>query len=269
MGSDAVGMLRDFGWESVLGIILIVAAAVGLTLLIQRFVPRFAEQVPGRYRLPVLATVPLFRLVILVVTIGLIVPIVIDPTFENLVAFLGAAGLALGFALKDYASSLIAGIVVVYEAAYRPGDWVSVGSGYGEVQSVGMRSMKMITPDDTVVVVPHQKLWTELIYNGNNGTQNLQCVANFYLDPDHSAVHARQLLHDVALTSPYLQVTKPIAVVVQEKPWGTHYRLKAYPVDPRDQFPFITDLTVRGKDALRSQGFQPARASALSESAAA
>jgi hypothetical protein len=39
-----------------------------------------------------------------------------------------------------------------------------------------------------------------------------------------------------------------------EKPWGTHYRLKAYPVEPRDQFQFITDLTVRGKAALLALG---------------
>jgi len=269
MGSEATSMLRDIGLQSVLMIALIVAAAVGLTLLIQRFIPRLAEQLPGRYRLSALATVPLLRLVILVVAISLIVPIVIEPTFGNLVAFLGAAGLALGFALKDYASSLLAGIVVVYEAAYRPGDWVSIQDGYGEVRSVGMRAMEMVTPDDTVVVVPHQKLWTELIYNDNDGTQNLQCVADFYLHPEHPAALARQVLHDVALTSAYLQVAKPIAVIVQEKPWGTHYRLKAYPVDPRDQFLFTTDLTVRGKAALSDRGLRPAHTSALPDSAAA
>ena len=37
---------------------------------------------------------------------------------------------------------------------------------------------------------------------------------------------------------------------MREKPWGTHYRLKAYPIDGREQFNFITDLTVRGKAAL-------------------
>ena len=256
MGSDATSMLRDIGLESILGIVLIIAAAVGLTVLIQRFIPRLADQLPGRYRLSALAIVPLLRLVILVVAISLIVPIVIEPTFENMVAFLGAVGLALGFALKDYASSLIAGIVVIYEAAYRPGDWVAIEDGYGEVRSVGMRAMEMVTPDDTAVVVPHQKLWTELIYNGNDGTQHLQCVADFYLDPEHAAAAARQ-------------VAKPIAVIVQEKPWGTHYRLKAYPVDPRDQFLFTTDLTVRGKAALNDRGLRPARTSVLPEGAAA
>jgi len=58
----------------------------------------------------------------------------------------------------------------------------------------------------------------------------------------------------VGLTSPFLQIQNPVDVVVREKPWGTHYRLQAYPVDPRDQFSFITDLTVRGKAALAGAG---------------
>lgn len=51
---------------------------------------------------------------------------------------------------------------------------------------------------------------------------------------------------------------KPIIVVAEEKPWGTHYRIRAYPVDPRQQFLFVTDLTVRGKAILSDAGIRPA-----------
>jgi len=43
---------------------------------------------------------------------------------------------------------------------------------------------------------------------------------------------------------------------VLEKPWRTHYRLKVYPIDARQQFHFLTDLTVRGKAALTSLGVE-------------
>jgi transposase len=52
------------------------------------------------------------------------------------------------------------------------------------------------------------------------------------------------------------QLQQPIVVVAQEKSYGTHYRLRAYPNDPRDQFLFITDLTVRGKAALMDLGVE-------------
>ena len=45
-----------------------------------------------------------------------------------------------------------------------------------------------------------------------------------------------------------------MAVIVHERPWGTHYRLKAYPVDGGQQFRFLTDLAVRGKAALQGMG---------------
>ena len=43
-----------------------------------------------------------------------------------MVTLLGAIGLAIGFALKDYVSSLIAGVVSAVELPYRPGDWVNM-----------------------------------------------------------------------------------------------------------------------------------------------
>ncbi|MCS3702498.1 mechanosensitive ion channel family protein [Salinibacter ruber] len=265
MTAVSTDILQEIQVGGLLAIAAIAGIAVGLTLLVQRYGPRLAEQVPGRYRLSVLALVPLLRLLIIAAALVLIIPQLIEPTFENLVAVLGAVGLALGFALKDYVSSLIAGIVVIYEGAYRPGDWVEVEGEYGEVRAVGMRAMEMVTPDDTVIVVPHQALWTGLIHNANDGTQNLQCVADFYLDPEHDGRPVRRLLRDIALTSPYLQIERPIDVVAAERPWGTHYRLKAYPVDPRDQFRFTTDLTVRGKAALREADVSPARARGFAE----
>ena len=49
-------------------------------------------------------------------------------------------------------------------------------------------------------------------------------------------------------------------MIVLEKPWGTHYRLKAYVQESREQFLFLTDLTVRGKQAIRSLGIRFAQA---------
>ena len=49
-------------------------------------------------------------------------------------------------------------------------------------------------------------------------------------------------------------------MIIFEKPWGTHYRLKAYVNESREQFLFITDLTTRGKAVLRSMGVRFAQA---------
>ena len=238
----------------VIHIVFILLSGWLCVMLAQRFTPAIAEKISGRYRLYILGTVPVLRLIIIILAAWLIISRIIEPNFENLIALVGAIGIALGFAFKDYLSSLIAGIVTLYEMPYRIGDWITVAGTYGEVQAIGMRAVSIVTPDDTTVIIPHQKLWNELLFNANDGHRNLQCVSDFYLHPLHDAVNAKAILHNVGLSSPYLQVQKPVSVIVLEKPWGTHYRLKAYPVDPRDQFAFTTDLAVRGKAALAQAG---------------
>lgn len=255
---NATQILQDPGQIQVFRILLILVLVWALRFAIDRSIPWLAERIGGRVRLYLLPSVPVIKLIVLIVALGLIIPLVIKPTVQNLVAILGAAALAIGFGFKDYVSDVIAGIVAVYEHPYRPGDWVEIDGAYGEVRTVSMRALRILTPDDTIVTIPQAKLWSTNIYNANDGQRDLMCVADFYLHPDHDAGQVRQILSDVALTSPYLQLERPITVVVAEKPWGTHYRLKAYPIDGRDQFQFTSDLTVRGKAALAGIDVRPA-----------
>lgn len=263
--ADEVKNIFAINQVDLLEISVILLGAWLLIALEQRLLPWLAIRSPNRYRHLLLATVPVLRLFIIIFAIVLMVPRMIDPTFENMVALMGALGLALGFAFRDYISSLIAGVVTLYELPYRPGDWIEVNGTYGEVRSIKMRAAEIVTPDDTVVIIPHLKLWDQLIFNANDGGPHLQCVANFYLHPRHDAAQVRHALYDVALTSPFLHIEKPINVVVQEKPWGTHYRVRAYPIHLGQQFHFISDLTVRGKAILTQQGVKFAQVPVVTE----
>lgn len=229
----------------------IVVCAILLIVLSQRLLYWIANRVHGAYRFRFFLLIPLARLLIILAGLSLIIPIVIEPSLQNMVALLGATSLVIGFALKDYGSSLVAGVVSAVELPYRPGDWIEIDGAYGEVKHVGMRTVQIVTADDTLVHIPHAKLWQTPVFNANNGGDSLQCVAHFYLHPDHDAAQVWEVLRDVALTSPYLKFDKPVTVIAHEQPWGTHYRIRAYPVDPRQQFRFVSDLTVRGKAALR------------------
>jgi small conductance mechanosensitive channel len=246
----AVKLFRDVDELSLVQILSIMLVAGLLTAAVNRAIPWIAKRSPTRLQLYLLPSVPVLRLLILVVAIASIVPLVIEPTLHNLVAILGGLGLAIGFAFKDYVSSIIAGIVAIYERPYRPGDWVKIDEAYGQVRSVGLRALQIVTPNDTVVTIPRAKIWQTNIYNATDGERDLQCVTDFYLDPHHEASLVRQVLCDVALTSPFIQLERPVSVLVAETPWGTHYRLKACPISGYDQFLFTTELTVRGKATL-------------------
>lgn len=249
-------IFRSFDEISLVNILLVGLGAWLLIEIIQRGIPWVAERVPARFRLYLLPLVPIIRLFVLGVAAINIVTMIIEPTPQNLLAIAGASAVAIGFAFKDYASAIIAGIVAIYEQPYRLGDWVRIGSDYGEVRSVGLRALKIVTPDDTSVTIPHSRIWTDNIANANNGNRDHMVIAEFYITPGHDAELVRRTLYDVALTSPYTHVARPIAVIVFERPWATHYRLKAYPIDGRNEFQFISDMTVKGKEALQALGIK-------------
>ena len=144
----------------------------------------------------------------------------------------------------------MAGLVTVLENTYQPGDWIEVDGTYGEVKAIAGRAVHLLTADDTEVIIPHSRLWSASIFNSSSGSRSLLCVANFYLHPDHDASAVREKLTEVGLSSSYRTPDSKVTVAVMEKPWGTQYRLKAYVKESREQFLFITDLTIRGKDIL-------------------
>ena len=67
-------------------------------------------------------------------------------------------------------------------------------------------------------------------------------------------------LRGVAATSPLWLPESAITVIVEEQPWATKYRLKAYARDSREQTKFTTDLTLRAKAVFRELGIKPAQA---------
>ena len=174
--------LQDISFTKI-GMVLL---GTGLVILLaRRLLPYLAERGPSQLRLYLLGAVPIIRLVLLVIAVTWVVPIVFNITLQNFLVIAGALGVAIGFAFKDYVSSLIAGFVAIFERPYRPGDWVRIGGDYGEVRSVGMRSIEICTPTDDIVHVPHAKIWQNNIANSNDGAHTLMCVASFYLQPGH------------------------------------------------------------------------------------
>ena len=254
------GVLHKLTWPDVLIVVVVLVLARLLLYLVHWAIRHTAETASPHLRLTILRAAPIARIVIAVGALALIVPTLIEPTFQNIVALVAAISLALAFALKDYASCLAAGIVTILENVYQPGDWIELDGTYGEVKSIGARAVHVLTPDDTEVIIPNSRLWSASVFNASGGSRSLLCVTDFYLNPDHDAVAVRRRLAEAAQSSSYHKPETTVTVIVLEKPWGTHYRVKAYVKESREQFLFITDVTLRGKTAIREMGIPSAQA---------
>ena len=250
-GISSLGFLRKIDSSDVLLIMAVLLLAWLLASAVRWVLRRVAENMPPPLRLSILRVVPLARLFVGLTAMMVIVPIVVEPSFQSVVALLASVGLALAFALKEYVSSLVAGVVTILENTYQPGDWIEIDGIYGEVRIIGVRAVHIVTAEDNEVIVPHYQFWSKKISNATSGSHSVLCVADFYLDADHDGAAVWRRLEEVGASSARRKPETKVSVVAQEKPWGTHYKLKAYVKESREQFDFITDLTIQGKEALR------------------
>lgn len=255
-----LNILRDLESTHLVLVSSVLVAAWLLASAVRWVLRPVAEAAPTRLRLRVLRLIPLLRLCIGVGALAVIVPILVEPSLQNMVAVVASVSLALAFVLKDYASSLVAGIVTIIEGPYQPGDWIDLDGTYGEVKLIGLRAVHIVTPQDNEVIIPHSRLWSAAISNATSGGHTVLCIADFYLHPDHDAQLAQQCLATIGEAAAGRKPETKVSVMVQEEPWGTHYKLKAYVNESRDQFTFASDLTIRGKAALRALNIRFAHA---------
>lgn len=234
------------------GVIVVICYA-GLWA-IDQLINWLSEKVPLKFRLNVKQSLPFWRAFLFGLTGFLLINLFLNLSPRNLLAVTGTVAVAFGFAFKDYASSLIAGIIALFESPYQVGDRIKIGDHYGEVVSYGLRGIIIKTPDDNLVTIPHNKIWTEAISNANKGNVEAQTIVDFYLAHAIDVELVTQILYRVAYTSKYTQLKLPILVVIEEKPWGSHFKLKCYSIDARDEFIYQTDLVKRAKQAFAQYG---------------
>ncbi|HAV46348.1 MAG TPA: mechanosensitive ion channel protein MscS, partial [Halomonas sp.] len=98
-------LFNEMDSQALITLGLILVSTILLIIVSQRGLNWVANRLHGQVRFRVFALVPLTRLLILIAALAIAVPIIIEPSLRNMVTLLGAIGLAIGFALKDYVSS--------------------------------------------------------------------------------------------------------------------------------------------------------------------
>ncbi len=99
----------------------------------------------------------------LVITVGLISSLgTIGVNVSALVAGLGLTGFALGYALKDSISNLLAGILILLYRPFGVNDKISVGGNEGTVKHIDLR-YTTLENETAKILIPNSKLFTDPI----------------------------------------------------------------------------------------------------------
>jgi small-conductance mechanosensitive channel len=83
----------------------------------------------------------------------------------SLVAGLGIAGLAVGFAAQSTLANFIAGITILIEQSFEVGDWININDKEGRVVLISLRTTHILTRDNITVIFPNSSVASTEVTN--------------------------------------------------------------------------------------------------------
>ncbi|MBP5584819.1 MAG: mechanosensitive ion channel family protein [Lentisphaeria bacterium] len=146
----------------ILALIVVVAAKL-ISMAARKVVARFFKKLEGDESLTH-ATYTIVRTLIWVIAMLVILDLFGFNT-ASFLTVLGAAGLAIGLAMKDSLSNIAAGIMLLILRPYKLGDYIDCGSVSGTIQQMGLFSTVLKTPDGLFVSAPNSVVFGTPIKN--------------------------------------------------------------------------------------------------------
>lgn len=225
-----------------------IAILVFVTKLFKKLADKASQRFPSR-RLLFLQIVTTINFCIYIFGGALLIYIALSPAKELLIALGGGAAVAIGLSLKDLVASLVAGLTLLFDRPFQVGDRVQFGDVYGEIKTIGLRSVKLVTLDDSLVTIPNARFINDVVSSGNSGALDMMIVIPFHVAIDADIETIRQLIHEVVVTSRFVYLAKPVKIVASEiaLTYSLAIRLsaKAYVLDVQYEKDFQTDVVTR------------------------
>ncbi len=258
MPLEEILALLDFGnfvvTLTIVGLTWACAQGLGLVTI------RLANALPAR-RLAVEQLSALLRFGLYVGGIALALRAMFSFSDDVLKLMGGTIVVTTGLVLKDQASSILAGVLILIEKPFQVGDRVNFGGHYGEVTSIGLRAVRLVTLDDNEVTVPNSKFLSEAVASGNSGALHMLVQQDFYIGLDQDVSRAKAIVAECLTTSRYFLPDEPSAVLICQVRLGdtvaARLRAKAYVVELRYEKLFESDVAERVMKAFHDEQIAP------------
>ena len=155
--------IMNFGKILVLALIIIlIAMFVGR--LTRKIIMRAVEKVPSLDRSVGNIFYSIARTFIWLFAVLIILDLFGFNT-ASLLTVLGAAGLAVGLAMKDSLSNIAAGLMLLLLRPYKVGDYVDCGSVSGTIKEMGLFTTTLSTPDGIFIAAPNSVIFGTSVKN--------------------------------------------------------------------------------------------------------
>ena len=159
---------------------------------------------------------------------------------NSIVVSLGVGSLAVALAAKDTIANMIAGFTIMTDRPFRIGDRILLESGEkGDVFDIGIRTTKILTFDNTLIIVPNQQIVNDKVINLTYPDPRIRIKIEVGVAYGTDLDKAKKILVDICKTHPeVLEQPEPasyftnfgessldLMVVCRVAEWGDQWRV--------------------------------------------
>ena len=128
---------------------------------------------------------------------GYVVFKVLGFDFAGMSIVLGGLAVGMGFGLRDFASNIIGGIMLLIERPVREGDLITLGEHEGRVAHIGIRSMRVSSWDNTEVLIPNAETFNKPFTNWTHQDNVVRTVVPIKINRVDDPIVVQNIIFDV------------------------------------------------------------------------
>lgn len=206
-------MAQEAGWILLKILIALVIYFVGKQLI--KWVIRIMDKAFVRHKVEASLRSFLRSLVKALLMVVLVLAIVqtLGVNTSSFLALFASAGLAVGMALSGTLQNFAGGVILLLLRPYKVGDYIEAQGQSGTVESIGLFSTCLKTPDNQTIYVPNNTIATSIIDNySQSETRRVDWVLSISYGDDVD-VARQEILAMLMADKRVLRDTAPVVYV--------------------------------------------------------
>lgn len=173
----------------------------------------------------------------------------------SFVAIVGAAGLAIGFALQGSLANFAAGVLLILFRPIKVGDYVEAGGSAGVVKEISIFTTILTTPDNKVVIIANNQVMSNNIVNYSTmPTRRVDLTVGISYGSDIKL--ARQIMQEIADNDSRVLKDPAVQIAVKElADSSVNFVFRSW-VNSADYWGVFFDFTEQVKLKFDEQGIE-------------
>ena len=153
--------------------------------------------------------IPLFSRIMKIVIVFIVLTVILSHFKINISGFLATAGvasLAIALAAQDSLANMFASFTLLIDRPFRIGDRVELSSGeIGDVHEIGLRSTKILSFDNTLLVIPNAEIAKSKVINYSYPDPKLKIRQKISVAYGTNLNGVKRILKEVCLQHPEVE----------------------------------------------------------------